>query len=331
VFLICKKNVPTHSNLYSIVSFLLDNKNIYYYFQFASKLQIRINSRIIYMKKLLVIGITLLICLSGVYASGKKEIKSDKPLISVSIVPEYTFVKKIVGDKMDVLTLVGKGSSPEDYELTPKERAAFESSDIYFSIGVSTESLTIIPFVDDDTKVVSLSDEVEKVYPALQIGTSRDPHIWMSPKRVIVMVKTITEEVSKLDEANREYYEENSHLYIEMLTSLDEYISSYLSDLANREFIVYHPAFGYFADDYNLKCIVIEEEGKEATAKSLANLVSYAKEKSIKNIFYQAEIAEAQSSTIANELGGKSIQLNPLAANYIDNLKETAVLIKGNI
>lgn len=283
------------------------------------------------MKKLLTIGIIFGICLSGVYALGTKEIKSDKPLISVSIIPEQTFVKKIVGDKMDVLTLVGKGASPEDYELTPKERAAFESSDIYFSIGVTTESLTIIPFVNEKTKVVSLSDEVEKIYPALQIGTSRDPHIWMSPKRVIVMIKTIAEEISKLDEANRKYYEANALSYIEQLSSLDSYISSYLSDLDIREFIVYHPAFGYFADDYNLKCIVIEEEGKEATARSLANLVSDAKDKNIKNIFYQAEIAEAQSATIANELGGKSIQLNPLAANYIENLKETAQLIKGNI
>ncbi len=283
------------------------------------------------MKKLMIIGFTLLLCLSGVYASGKKEIKSEKPLISVSIVPEQTFVKKIVGDKMDVLTLIGKGASPEDYELTPKERAAFESSDIYFSMGVTTEALTIIPFIDDDTKLISLSDAVEKVYPALHIGSSRDPHIWMSPKRVIVMINTIAEEVSKLDESNRNFYETNAQSYIEQIIALDKYISSYLADLNNREFIVYHPAFGYFADDYNLVCTVIEEEGKEATAKSLSNLIRSAKDKSIKNVFYQAEIAEAQSATIAKELGGKSITLNPLADNYIENLKETAKLIKGNI
>lgn len=283
------------------------------------------------MKKIPLISIILLLCISSIYASGKAEIKTEKPLISVSIVPEETFVKKIVGDKMDVLTLIGQGSSPENHELTPKERAAFESSDIYFSMGVTTEPITIIPFITENTKIVSISDEVEKIYPSLKIGNSRDPHIWLSPKRVIVMIETITEEVSKIDEVNRDYYEANALDYIKELNSIDNYISSYFADLKNREFIVYHPAFGYFADDYNLECIVIEEEGKEATAKSLSNLINSAKEKNIKNIFYQAEIAEAQSATIAKELGGKAIQLNPLSGNYIENLKETAKLIKGNI
>jgi len=283
------------------------------------------------MKKILFTGIISLLCLTGVYAAGSKEVIETKPLISVSIIPEEAFVKNIVKDKMDILTLIGKGGSPEDYELTPKERAAFELSDLYFTIGVPAEELTILPFINDDTKVVSLADEVEKVYSPLYIGTSRDPHIWMSPKRVIVMVNTIAEEVSKLDEANRDFYEANALAYIEELTSVDEYISSYLSDIDTREFIVYHPAFGYFADDYNLICTIIEEEGKEATAKSLANLISDAKMKEIKNVFYQAEISEVQSATIAKELGGEAIQLNPLAENYIENLKETAKLIKGNI
>lgn len=286
------------------------------------------------MKKLLTTIALLSIVIMGSFASGTKESVESvgkKPIIAVSIIPEETFVKKVVGDKMDLLTLIGKGGSPEDYELTPKERAAFESSDLYFTIGVPAESLTILPFVNDDTKVVSLADAVEKVYSPLYIGTSRDPHIWMSPKRVIVMVNTIAEEVSKLDEENRSFYEKNALAYIDELTDVDEYNSSYLEDASPREFIVYHPAFGYFADDYNLTCTIIEEEGKEATAKSLANLVSDAKSKNIKNVFYQAEISEAQSATIAKELGGKSIQLNPLAANYIESLKETAQLIKGNI
>lgn len=268
--------------------------------------------------------------IASVFASGSSEAQS-KPLIAVSILPEQTFVEKVVGDKMDIITLVGKGASPENYELTPKERAQFESSKLYFTIGVPTEDLTILPYVNKDTQIISLQDRVDEVYAPIMMGPTRNPHIWLSPKRAILMVTEIADEVSKLDEKNKDYYMANAKSYIKELEQLDEYLASYFSDLDRREFIVYHPAFDYFAEDYNLKVDIIEIEGKETTAKELAALIENAKKVGIKNVFYQAEIADSQSATIAKELGGRAIQLDPLSPDYIENLKETAKLIKENI
>jgi zinc transport system substrate-binding protein len=282
------------------------------------------------MKKIILLAVALAVSISSVFASGSSEAQS-KPLIAVSILPEQTFVEKVVGDKMDIITLVGKGASPENYELTPKERAQFESSKLYFTIGVPTEELTILPYVNKDTEIISLQDKVDEVYAPIMMGPTRNPHIWLSPKRAILMVTEIADEVSKLDEKNKDYYMANAKSYIQELEQLDEYLASYFSDLDRREFIVYHPAFDYFAEDYNLKVDIIEIEGKETTAKELAALIENAKEAGIKNVFYQAEIADSQSATIAKELGGRAIQLDPLSPDYIENLKETAKLIKENI
>jgi zinc transport system substrate-binding protein len=282
------------------------------------------------MKKIILLAMALAVSISSVFASGSSEAQS-KPLIAVSILPEQTFVEKVVGDKMDIITLVGKGASPENYELTPKERAQFESSKLYFTIGVPTEELTILPYVNKDTEIISLQDKVDEVYAPIMMGPTRNPHIWLSPKRAILMVTEIADEVSKLDEKNKDYYMANAQSYIQELEQLDEYLASYFSDLDRREFIVYHPAFDYFAEDYNLKVDIIEIEGKETTAKELAALIENAKEAGIKNVFYQAEIADSQSATIAKELGGRAIQLDPLSPDYIENLKETAKLIKENI
>ncbi len=282
------------------------------------------------MKKIILLAVALAVSISSVFASGSSETQS-KPLIAVSILPEQTFVEKVVGDKMDIITLVGKGASPENYELTPKERAQFESSKLYFTIGVPTEELTILPYVNKDTEIISLQDKVDEVYAPIMMGPTRNPHIWLSPKRAILMVTEIADEVSKLDEKNKDYYMANAKSYIQELEQLDEYLASYFSDLDRREFIVYHPAFDYFAEDYNLKVDIIEIEGKETTAKELAALIENAKEAGIKNVFYQAEIADSQSATIAKELGGRAIQLDPLSPDYIENLKETAKLIKENI
>jgi len=282
------------------------------------------------MKKFTLLAVALAVSISSVFASGSTEAQS-KPLIAVTILPEQTFVEKVVGDKMDIITLVGKGASPENYELTPKERAQFESSKLYFTIGVPTEEITILPYVSENTEIVSLQDRVDEKYSTIMMGPTRNPHIWLSPKRAITMVTEIAEEVSKIDEKNKDYYMANAESYIKELEQLDEYLSSYFSDLERREFIVYHPAFDYFAEDYNLKVDIIEIEGKETTAQEMAALIENAKEAGIKNVFYQAEIADTQSATIAKELGGRAIQLDPLSPDYIENLKETARLIKENI
>ena len=92
-------------------------------------------------------------------------------------------------------------------------------------------------------------------------------------------------------------------------------------------FIVYHPAFGYLANDYGLKMYSLEQDGKEATISHLEEMIDFAKEENIKAIFYQSEIASTQSETFAREIGGKTMLLEQLSANYIENLDKMARLM----
>lgn len=264
------------------------------------------------------------ICLFGCSTNVQKDATEEKPIVAVSIVPEETFVKAVCGDLADVVTLIPPGSSPENYEPTAQEMEKFSDSSLYFSIGVPTEEANILPKVDD-VKVISLADEVAKVYDDRTFESGeRDPHIWLSPKRVKVMIETIASEMSKIDPENEETYQLNVANYIEQLDGVDQEIKDALEGVENKEFIVYHPAFGYIADDYGLKMFALEEEGKEATAQHLQDMIDLAKEENIKVIFYQEEIDSSQSASFAEELGGKTIQLEPLSADYINNMKKMA-------
>jgi len=156
------------------------------------------------MKKFILLLLTV-ITISPLFAQGVKEV-NKKPIVAVSIVPQATFVEKVAKDKVDIVTLIPKGSSPENYEPTPKQRIEFEKADLYFSIGVPSEEFSILPMVNEKTKVIYLADEVAKTYPSLYIGESKDPHIWLSPKRVIVIIDIISEELSTLDPANKDFY-----------------------------------------------------------------------------------------------------------------------------
>lgn len=279
-----------------------------------------------------VIAITLaffMIILVG--CSNKDTAKTNdvagKPIVAVTIVPEETFVRAVCGDLVDVVTIVPPGNSPENYEPTPQVIEKLSKASLYFSIGVPTEQANIMPIIGD-IKVVPLQDEVAKVYPDRTFESGeRDPHIWLSPKRVKVMVETIAKEMSILDEENKETYENNAKEYINKLDELDKEIASSLVNLDNKKIIVYHPAFGYLTDDYGLEMFALEEEGKEATPQHLQKMIDLAKKENIKVIFYQEEIDSRQSQAYAEEIGGKTAQLAPLSPDYIENLKKMAQAI----
>jgi len=263
--------------------------------------------------------------------STSTEDESGKMVVAVSIVPETTFAKAVCGDLAEVITMIPPGSSPENYEPTPQQMVQFSESSIYFSIGVPTEGTAILPNVGD-VKVVHLEKAVSQAYPDRTFESGeRDPHIWLSPKRAVVMVQAIADEMSVIDAPNKDTYEKNAKEYIAKLEKLDEDISSAWDGVQNRKYIVYHPAFGYLADDYGLEMFALEEEGKEATPQHLQEMIDLAKAENIKVIFYQEEIDSSQSKAYAEEIGGKTTQLSPLSADYIENLQKMADTIREAI
>lgn len=276
-------------------------------------------------------GLTLaLLLILAAGCGGKGEAKAtgedanEKPIIAVTIVPEQTFAEAVCGDLAEVIVMVPPGNSPENYEPTPGKMQKFSKASIYFSIGVPTEEANILPDAGD-IKVVPLHDEVAAVYPDRMFKSGeRDPHIWLSPKRVKVIIEVIAREMGKLDEVNKDIYARNAEEYIKQLDELDRQIALSLEGVQYRKFIVYHPAFGYLADDYGLEMYALEEEGKEAKPRHLQDMIDLAEKENIKAIFYQEEIDSRQSEAFAEEIGGKTIQLAPLAADYIDNLKRMA-------
>ncbi|WP_230975017.1 metal ABC transporter solute-binding protein, Zn/Mn family [Aminipila luticellarii] len=252
------------------------------------------------------------------------EARDTKPIVAVTIVPEKTFVEAVCGDLAEVITMVPPGSSPENYEPVPQAMEKFSKASVYFAIGVPTEQANILPHAGH-VKVIHLEDRVSAAYPDRTFESGdRDPHIWLSPKRVEVMVAAIAEEMGQLDPANKETYEANGEQYIQKLDKLDKEIGASLEGVQNRKFIVYHPAFGYIAEDYGLQMYALEEEGKESTIQHLQEMIDLAKREHIKVIFYQEEIDSSQSQAFAEEIGGKTMKLEPLSADYIENLKKMA-------
>lgn len=275
----------------------------------------------------LVIVITLAI--DKIIKYNKVEGNNQKIVIAVSIEPQRNFVESIASDLFEVITMIPPGYSPESYEPSPKQIQKLNDAKIYFSIGVPTEKENILPNINKNTKIVHLEEVVASKYEDLQMPSGgRDPHIWLSPKRVVVMVEEITKQLCDIDQENKEIFIKNSQEYINKLNKLDEQLRNIFNGLDSKKIIVYHPAFGYLADDYEIKMYSLEYDGKEATAEHLKEMVDLARKENIKIIFYQQEIDSSQSQAFADEIGGKSIMLSPLAYDYIDNFEKMCKIIK---
>lgn len=313
------------------------------------------------MRKIVLLHLCLALSLATCAKNKSSSISfnSSKPIVAVTIVPQKTIVQAIAKDDFSVLVMVPPGYSPENYEPKPKNLALFSKAKLYFSIGMPNEKNQIIPSLQKNTILVDLQKEIEQYYPHRILEEHHhhhkddkkkhrhssnthhdshahhvmvDPHIWLSPKRAIKMTQIICTNLQALvnDPQKQEEYAANADEFIARIKEVDKKISLLLKSMPLKTFYVFHPAFGYFADEYGLTMISLEKDGKESTAKHLAAVSFEAKRMGAKKIFYQSEIDSQQTKAFATEIGGKSVMLDPLSSDFPNNLLEIAKEISSS-
>lgn len=264
---------------------------------------------------------------------------SARPLITVgvSILPQKYFVERIAGDKAHVVVMVGPGYNPATYEPKPRQLSQLQKASLYFLIGVPFENnwMNVFSQVNPDLNIVALPKSITFRAMARSINSSgeaeghahdhphssmMDPHIWLSPRLVKQVALSIKSAFVAIDPNNKEYYQLNYTQFINDLDELDQAIRGKINSVGNRQFMVFHPSWGYFADEYGLQQIPIELEGKRPGAKSLTGLMEFAQRKQVKVIFVQPQFSDSDAKTIASYLGAKVVYVDPLAENYLENL-----------
>lgn len=278
----------------------------------------------------------MLICLMG--SSITSPASGGNPLkVTVSILPQKYFVERIGGDRVAVSVMVLPGANPATYEPKPRQMVDLTTSRLYFAIGVPFETVWLDKFAhaSPEMEVVSTQAGIEKIPmktphhhdgdknhwgPAAHSGV-RDPHIWLSPPLVMVQARNILSALIKADPAGRAAYEANYKSFIMELVGLDLKITALLSGGdTHRRFLVYHPAWGYFAKAYGLVQIPVEVEGKSPTPKTLQRLIDEARQDGIRTVFVQPQFPAKSAETIAHAIGGHVIVADPLAPDWEKNL-----------
>ncbi len=277
------------------------------------------------------------VILSGLLFLGsycKEASQTDDTIgVVVSIAPQADFVEAIGGDRVRVTVMVPPGADPHTYEPTPGQLVELSQATMYAEVGsglqfelawmdkISQQNKQML--IVDCSKGIPLmesnEDSQEETLEVHQGGT--DPHVWLSPKDAEVMVNNIAAGLMAVDPENENYYAQGRDSYVAKLEALDKDIRDGLAGITNRRFIVFHPAWSYFAAEYNLEEIPIEIGNKEPSAKDIANVVQEAREFDIKIIFAEPEFNPRSAQVIAQEIDGKVVFIDPLARDYIGNMR----------
>jgi zinc transport system substrate-binding protein len=278
--------------------------------------------------------------------STETEVSSDKLIVAVSISPQAEFVEQIGGDKVSTVVMIPPGASVHSYEPTPSQLKDLSNAKIYVEVGSGVDfelawmddllSVNSDMYVVNSSKGIQLitmgedehdeheeeaeNETEEHAEEEEHDHTGLDPHVWTSPQEAKIMVKNIYEGLVVVDPDNEATYKQNYDAYIAKLDEADAKLKNALAGKEGSSFIVYHPSWGYLADDYGLHEISIEVEGKEPSAQDMQKLIDTAKEKGIKVIFVQKGFSTASAQTIAEQIGGEVVEVDPLAKDYIDNL-----------
>lgn len=291
---------------------------------------------------------------------------TDEPItVAVSVVPQAEFVEKVGGEKVKTVVIIPPGADPHTYELSPKEVQEISKASMLVTVGVGMpfEEVWIDRFetMNSGTLIVNCSKglELKELEEHDHEGEEEhnegletehenesdeehenesdedheelDPHIWTSPANSKIMVEDIYEGLVELDPENEAYYAQNRDAYLEDLDALDTRIKEKLEGKEGKNFMVYHPSWGYFAEDYGLNMISVEIEGKEPSAQDLAELVDLAKEKNVKVIFVQAQFGTRSAEVLAQEIGGEVVAVDPLAKDYISNMDNVSDIFARNL
>jgi len=267
--------------------------------------------------------------------------------VFVSIVPQKYFVEKIGGEWVKVSVMVRPGANPATYEPRPLQMVALSGAKIYYAIGVPFEKtwLKKIAAVNPKMLVVHTEEGVEKRpmkgrhheegdgedrkkgkgEDAGENHGIKDPHIWLSPPLVKIQAQNILNGLLSVDPAHRSLYEANHKRFSAELDALDKEMRGIFAGRGEKvAFMVFHPAWGYFAQTYGLEQIPVEIEGKEPRADDLKRLIHHARERGIKVVFVQPEFSTKSAQAIAQAIGGQIVFASPLALDWASNLKEVA-------
>jgi zinc transport system substrate-binding protein len=255
--------------------------------------------------------------------------KETSNTISVSILPQKYFVDQIAGELLQVNVLVPPGTSYHNYEVLPSQMKDLAKSKIWLQTGLLTfeevwkeklaeinKALLIVNCSEGIAPIAGSECEEEGHDHGHDHTEAYDPHIWLAPAEVKIMAQNTLKTLITSFPEKTTAFEANYARFISKIDSLSVQFEQKLAPLKNRNILIFHPALGYYARQFNLKQIPLELDGKEPSPKHMKDIVDLARKENIKVIFIQKEFDSENALQMSREIGGEVVVIDPLDYNW---------------
>lgn len=266
-------------------------------------------------------------------------LRADETMVvAVSIPPQAWLVETIGGDHVDVEVMLPAGATPETYEPKPKQMQRLGRAEIYFTIGAPFEKGWMPRFrsANDRMQVVDTLERINRRpmvahdddhahgHEASKGGV--DPHVWLAPPLVRLQAQTVRDALIAADPDNASAYQAGFSAAAAEINAVDNEILESLAGVPaeRRHFMVFHPAFGYFAEAYGLEQMTIEIEGKEPGPRELRGVIDKARERDVDVVFVEPQFAQDAARTLADEIGAEVDTLDPLERDWPAGMRGVA-------
>ena len=281
-------------------------------------------------------SITILVLLSFLLPAGcspKKKTEKHKPVITVSILPQKYFLEQLSDTLFRINVMIPPGASPATYELTPGQMKSLTESNLYFKIGhIGFENAWMdrIALANHTMKIFDTSSGIELIDGKEEANGDHshahgvDPHVWMSPHSAKIIYRNMHRALIELFPGKRALFDSKLEQCEKEADQLYLKIEGILHAKQQRDFLIFHPALAYFARDFKLEQHALELEGKEPSPQHMAKIVQTAQTEGIRIVFIQKEFNREQAQTLAKELNGTVVQIDPLAYNWPEQLLDIA-------
>lgn len=294
--------------------------------------------------KILILFLLFLMVFSGhIFAKGQTG-ETGKITIAVSILPQQYFLTRIAGDRVESMVLVGEGQSPHSYDPSPQQMDRLSKAGAWILSGTDFE-IGLIPKINAQFPDLLLVDSTEGITFRMieehhhegdleleeaehENGINIDKHTWLGRDPAKIMASHILKILVQVDPAGSDIYEAN---YLSLVKDIDtefDDIKLSLSAFSGETVLVFHAAFGYFLDEFNLHQEAIETGGKEPTPKVLKKMIDEARADNAPAIFVQEQFPVRAAKTVADAVGAEVVFLDPLDPDWLANIKTMGDALK---
>ncbi len=260
--------------------------------------------------------------------------KEARPSVLVTLPPYAYFVEKIAKGAVHVEMLVPPGTNPHVYEPNPRQVEKLLGMSLWFQIGemIETKLLHVLKQHNPHMLAVDLSEGItlieEHSHHHHEHGDEgKDRHIWLSPKLAEIQARTIAKALITTYPEHKEQFMAGLSELVDELQTLDRKITQELEPFKGQAILVSHPAFGYFCQEFELKQISIECEGKDPLPRHIEHILKESVELGVREVFTQVQYNNKAAILIGKRLDLPIHEVDPYALDYIPNLLHITQLI----